>query len=36
VLTCFAQDAGTHNLVYANADISKAAQARETLAFCDH
>jgi hypothetical protein len=36
VLTFFAQDAGTHNLVYANADISKAAQARETLAFCDH
>jgi hypothetical protein len=36
VLTFFAQDADTHNLVYANADISKAAQARETLAFCDH
>jgi hypothetical protein len=36
VLTFFAQDAGTHNLVYANADIAKAAQARETLAFCDH
>ena len=36
VLTFFAQDAGTHNLVYANADISKAAQTRETLAFCDH
>ncbi len=36
VLTFFAQDASTHNLVYANADISKAAQARETLAFCDH
>jgi hypothetical protein len=36
VLTFFAQDAGTHNLVYANADISKAAQAREVLAFCDH
>ncbi len=36
VLTFFAQDAGTHNLVYANADISKAAQARELLAFCDH
>jgi hypothetical protein len=36
VLTFFAQDAGTHNLVYANADISRAAQAREVLAFCDH
>lgn len=36
VLTFFAQDAGTHNLVYANADISKASQAREVLAFCDH
>jgi hypothetical protein len=36
VLTFFAQDADTHNLVYANADISKASQAREALAFCDH
>ncbi|MGD0928862.1 MAG: transposase [Streptosporangiaceae bacterium] len=36
VLTFFAQDTGTHNLVYANADISKATQAREALAFCDH
>lgn len=36
VLIFFAQDAGTHNLVYANADLSKAAQAREVLAFCDH
>ena len=36
VLTFFAQDAGTHNLVYANADVAKAAQAREVLAFCDH
>jgi transposase len=36
VLTFFAQDTGTHNLVYANADISKASQAREALAFCDH
>lgn len=36
VLTFFAQDTGTHNLVYANADISKATQAREVLAFCDH
>jgi hypothetical protein len=36
VLTFFAQDAGTHNLVYANADLAKASQAREVLAFCDH
>jgi len=36
VLTFFAQDSGTHNLVYANADIAKATQAREVLAFCDH
>ena len=36
VLTFFAQDSDTHNLVYANADISKATQAREVLAFCDH
>jgi hypothetical protein len=36
VLTFFAQDSGTHNLVYANADISKAAQHREVIAFCDH
>jgi hypothetical protein len=36
VLTFFAQDCGTHNLVYANADLSKATQAREAIAFCDH
>jgi hypothetical protein len=36
VLTFFAQDSGTHNLVYASADISKATQAREAIAFCDH
>ncbi|MGH3886783.1 MAG: hypothetical protein ACRDSZ_09470, partial [Pseudonocardiaceae bacterium] len=36
VLTFFAQDTGTHNLVYANADISKATQNREVIAFCDH
>ena len=30
------KDTGTHNLVYANADISKATQAREVIAFCDH
>ena len=36
VLTFFAQDSGTHNLVYANADLSKAGQAREVIAFCNH
>src|SRR5258707_780223 len=40
VLTFFAQDSGTHNLVYANADISadisRATQNREVIAFCDH
>ena len=36
VLTFFAQDTGTHNLVYASADTSKATQAREAIAFCDH
>ena len=36
MLTFFAQDTGTHNLVYANADLSKATQAREVIAFCDH
>ena len=36
VLTFFAQDSGTPNLVYANADITKATQAREVIAFCDH
>jgi hypothetical protein len=36
VLTFFAQDSGTHNLVYANADLTKDTQAREVIAFCDH
>jgi hypothetical protein len=36
VLTFFAQDTGNCNLVYANADISKATQNREVIAFCDH
>jgi hypothetical protein len=36
VLTFFAQDSGTHNLVYANAEVSKTSQAREVIAFCDH
>ena len=36
VLTFFAQDSGIHNLVYTNADLHKATQAREVIAFCDH
>jgi transposase len=36
VLTFFAQDTGTHNLVYANADLTKATQSREVIVFCDH
>jgi hypothetical protein len=36
VLTFFAQDTGTHNLVYANADLTKATQNREVIAFCNH
>ncbi|HEY5984971.1 MAG TPA: hypothetical protein VIV12_01120, partial [Streptosporangiaceae bacterium] len=36
VLTFFAQDCGTHNLVYANAEVSKATQNREAIAFADH
>ena len=36
VLTMFAQDHDTHNLIYANADVSKAAQNREVLAFADY
>src|ERR1035441_1354487 len=36
VLTFFAQDTGTHNLVYASADIAKATQHREVITFCDH
>jgi transposase len=36
VLTFFAQDSQTHNLIYASADISKATQNREAIAFCDH
>jgi hypothetical protein len=35
VLTFFAHDADTHNLVYAGADPHKATQAREVLAVCD-
>lgn len=36
VLTFFAQDGTSHDLVYANADLAKATQAGEVLAFCDH
>src|SRR5512140_3061170 len=36
VLTFFAQDPGTHNLACASAGLSKATQAREAIAFCDH
>src|SRR6266568_3240236 len=36
VLTFFAQDSGTRNLAYASAGLSKATQAREAIAFCEH
>jgi transposase len=36
VLTFFAEDAATHTLLYANADVSKATQNNEVLAFADH
>jgi hypothetical protein len=36
VLTFFAEDARTHTLLYANADLSKASQNNEILAFADH
>lgn len=36
VLTFFAEDAASHTLLYANADLSKAKQNNEILAFCDH
>jgi hypothetical protein len=36
VLTFFAEDAGTHTLLYANADLSKASANREVIAFADH
>jgi transposase len=36
VLTFFAEDATTHTLLYANADLTKASQNREILAFADH
>jgi hypothetical protein len=36
VLTFFAEDAATHTLLYANADLSKASQNAEVTAFADH
>jgi len=36
VLTFFAEDAGTRTLLYASADLSKASQNREVIAFADH
>ena len=36
VLTFFAEDAASHTLLYANADLSKATQNNEVLAFADH
>jgi DDE family transposase len=36
VLTFFAEDAATHTLLYASADLSKASQNREVIAFADH
>ncbi len=36
VLTFFAQDGDSHNLVYANATATKASQAGEALAFARH
>ena len=36
VLTLFAQDGNTRNLVYANADIHKATQADEVMRFVHH
>jgi hypothetical protein len=36
VLTFFAEDAGTHTLLYVNADLSKASQNQEVIAFADH
>jgi len=36
VLTFFAQDHATSDMVYSNADITKAEQAREIIAFADY
>jgi hypothetical protein len=35
-LTFFAEDAATHTLLYANADLSTANQNRKVIAFADH
>ena len=35
MLAFFAQDTGTRNLAYANADLTKATQAGEAIAFGD-
>jgi len=35
-LTLLAEAAGTHTLVYANADLSKATYNREVIVFADH
>jgi hypothetical protein len=35
-LSFFAQDAGTHTLVYANADLTKATQHAKVIAFAEH
>jgi hypothetical protein len=35
VLTFFAEDAATCTVLYANADLSKASQSREVIAFAD-
>jgi hypothetical protein len=36
VLTFFAEDAATHTLLYANADLATASQNQEVIAFADH
>jgi hypothetical protein len=36
VLTFFAEDAASHALLYANADLAKASQSKEVLAFAEH
>ena len=36
VLTFFAEDADSHTLLYANADLAKATHNKEVLAFADH
>jgi hypothetical protein len=36
LLSAFAEDAASHTLLYGNADLAKATQAGEVLAFADH